>query len=87
MVPDWTLAISPRVLRAPSGLVLAYQENGGPLDLRGPDVPLPTSSSTHAPAARWGPGVRAGADEPVPDSSTDPRVYLCGDDVHLAVRA
>ena len=87
MVPDWTLAISPRVLRAPSGLVLAYQENGGPVDLRGPDVPLgyvvidPRTGRTVAS------GVRTDVDTPVPDAGSGPRIYLCGNDEQLAGRA
>ncbi|MFL6167580.1 MAG: DUF4038 domain-containing protein [Ornithinibacter sp.] len=85
MVPDRTVAISPRVLRAPSGLVLAYQENGGPLDLRAPDVPLRYVVVDPRTGRIVEAGVRSSTDEPVPDSSTEPRIYLCGDDVHLAV--
>ncbi len=87
MVPDWTLAISPRVLRAPSGLVLAYQENGGPLDLRGPEVPLPYVVVDPRTGRTVAAGVRTHTEEPVPDSSTEPRIYVCGDDVHPAGRS
>jgi hypothetical protein len=84
MVPDRTLAISPRVLRAPSGLVLAYQENGGPLDLRAPHLPLPYVVVDPRTGRTVAAGIRANATDPVPDSSTDPRIYLCLDDLHDA---
>jgi hypothetical protein len=77
MVPNWALGICPRFLQAPSGLVLAYQENGGDLRITDPDVPLeyrvvdPRTGDTVAT------GRRRAVTDPIPDPGGAPRIYLC----------
>jgi hypothetical protein len=77
MVPDWTLAICPRVLRAPSGLVLAYQEDGGDLRVVSPEVPLGYRVVDPRTGATVATGVRNDALDPIPDPGGAPRIYIC----------
>ncbi|MGW5239341.1 apiosidase-like domain-containing protein [Monashia sp. NPDC004114] len=76
MVPDWTLAICPRVLRAPSGHVLAYQEHGGALRITDPDVPLEYRVVDPLTGDTVRSGHRASATDPIPDPGGAPRIYI-----------
>lgn len=80
MVPDWTLAICPRVLRAPSGLVIAYQEHGGPLTVKSSEVPLGYVVLDPRTGHTVSAGARAEASEPIPDPGGGPRLYICRPD-------
>jgi hypothetical protein len=77
MVPDWTLAVCPRLLRAPSGLVLAYQEYGGDLRLKSDAVPLNYRVIDPRTGRLVDSGVRSRSTDPVPDSGGHPRLYIC----------
>jgi len=76
MVPDWTLAICPRILRAP-GLVLAYQENGGNLQVTSAQVPLGYRVIDPMTGEQVAEGVRRSPDDVVPDPGGRPRLYIC----------
>jgi hypothetical protein len=81
MAPSWQPTLSPRGLIVPGKLYLSYAEDGGPLImLDGEQVPRRYRVVDPRTGTVVRAGMRASADEGIPDEGGTPRVYICYDE-------
>jgi hypothetical protein len=75
--PSWSEAISPRGLIVHGRLFIGYQENGGPLDVRGDGIPLNYRVIDPTSGREILRGRREKIESIIPDTGTGARVYIC----------
>lgn len=80
MAPNWEVTLGRRGLLAPGRLFIAYTEAGGPLLMYGNQTPLRYRVVDPRTGQVVRSGVRASADECIPDEGGGPRVYICCDE-------
>jgi hypothetical protein len=75
--PSWSEAISPRGLIVHGKLFIGYQENGGPLDVRGDGIPLNYRVIDPMSGKELLRGRREKIESIIPDTGTGARIYIC----------
>jgi hypothetical protein len=79
MEPNWQVTLGRRGLLVPNKLFVCYTEAGGSLKIYGEQVPQRYRVIDPRTAAVVGEGMRASADDLIPDPGGAPRVYICAE--------
>jgi hypothetical protein len=80
MTPNWQVTLGRRGLLVPDKLYIGYTDEGGPLEIMlGEQVPRRYRVLDPRTGAVLGEGMRASANEWIPDEGGGPRVYICCD--------